>query len=220
MNKDFLIGEGGQSDGVYIGLGTDGSEKVVKCFNKPTRGHLAEQEKDLLKKCEAKDLRHVVKYWFLDEKSHRNFAFLIMELCEETLAQYVARNNEDDLIQAGPNIVQQILEGLAGLHRQPNCILHRDLKPSNILRDVHGKWLLADFGIGRMLSDDKTMHISEERGTKMWKATESCSGSGTTDKSNVNYKAESDIQVKSLYMINMHASVIILPVSATSEFTI
>ena len=197
LKEGFLIGKGGESNGVYIGLGTDGCEKAVKLFLKATHGHLAEEEKNLLITCETKQLfdTHVVRYWFLDDKSDNIFAFLIMELCEETLGNFVARNSLEDLIEAAPGIIQQILKGLADLHREPDRILHRDLKPSNILRNSNGKWLLGDFGIGRILSKDETTHISVERGTKMWKAIESCCESGASDKGNARYKTKSDIQV-------------------------
>ena len=191
LNTEFLIGTGGQSAGVYVGLGKDGTEKAVKVFFKATHGHLAEQKKELLKKCETKEFAHVLRYWFLDDTSHNVFAFLIMELCEETLKNFVHRNSRDDLVKRAPDIIQQILKGLAGLHRAPNRILHRDLKPSNILRNVHGEWLLGDFGIGQILPEDTT-HLSMKRGTKNWRAVESCTISATSDDD----ERKSDIQVR------------------------
>jgi serine/threonine protein kinase len=195
LEKEFLIGEGGQSDGVYVALGTDGSEKAVILFLKATRGHLAEKEKELLTTCENKsyELSHVIKYWFLDDKSHKTFAFLIMELCEETLETFVSDNSLADLTKSAPDIIQEILRGLVSLHRKPKRILHRDLKPLNILRNVHGNWLLADFGIGRILpDDDKSTLLSMQRGTKMWMAVESYK---KTHDGKVHYKTKSDIQV-------------------------
>ena len=196
LNTEFLIGTGGLSNGVYVGLGTDGIEKAVKVFFKPKHCGSAEQEQELLRKCETKEFAHVVRYWFFDDTSHNMFAFLIMELCEETLESFVHRNSLDDLVKLAPDIIQQILKGLADLHRAPDRILHRDLKPLNILRNIHGKWLLADFGIGRILPDDDSTHVSIERGTKKWRAIESCSESGTSDDGLVHYKTKSDIQVR------------------------
>jgi serine/threonine protein kinase len=40
--------------------------------------------------------------------------------------------------------------------------LHRDLKPSNILRDVDGKWMLADFGISWILTPDEKSTVSSK----------------------------------------------------------
>ena len=194
LENEFLVQEksAGQCGGVFVGLGTDGVEKAVKVFLKAKQRDLAEHEVKLLKKCFAKAPAHVVRYWFLDDKSHSMFVFLIMELCEETLEKYVSDNTLDDLVRCAPNIVQQLLEGLAGVHREPYITLHRDLKPLNILRNVHNNWLLADFGIARILVDDKTSYHSVERGTEKWKAVESLS-SDHDDK--VLYTTKSDIQV-------------------------
>ena len=211
LTEEFLIGKGGQSNGVYVGLGTDGSEKAVKVFLKSTHGRVAEKEKELFKKYEAKNLTHAVRCWFFDDSSLSTFAFLIMELCEETLKNFVYRNSQSDLVKLAPDIIQQILKGLLDLHRPPDCILHRDIKPSNILRNVHGKWLLADFGIARVLSDDLSTLHSGEKGTEKWRAVESyckaknsddpvesCSESGTSGNDNVRYKKKSDIQVTAM----------------------
>ena len=196
LNTEFLIGTGGLSNGVYVGLGADGTEKAVKVFLKPKHCGSAKQEQELLRKCKTKEFAHVVRYWFFDDTSPDMFAFLIMELCEETLESFVHRNSCDDLVKLAPDIIQQILKGLADLHRAPDRILHRDLKPLNILRNIHGKWLLADFGIGRILPDDGSTHVSIERGTKKWRAVESCSESGTSNDGLVRYKTKSDIQVR------------------------
>ena len=159
-------------------------------------------------KYKTKNLTHAVRCVFFDDTSLTTFAFLIMELCEETLKNFVHYNSRDKLVEDAPDIIQQILKGLAGLHRPPDCILHRDLKPSNILRNVHGRWLLADFGIARVLSNDHITLHSGEKGTEKWRAvesccksknsddpTESCSDSDTSGNDNVRYKKKSDIQV-------------------------
>jgi serine/threonine protein kinase len=195
LKEEFLVGSGGQSNGVYVGLGRDGSEKAVKLFFKATHARLAEKEEELLRKCKTKEFAHVVKYWYFDDTTHKQFAFLIMELCEETLKNFVARNSLDDLIKVAPDIIQQILRGLADLHREPDCILHRDVKPLNIFRNANGKWLLADFGIGRILPNDETTLVTMEGGTKKWQAVESCLQDCTSDDGKVRYKTKSDIQV-------------------------
>ena len=48
IRKEFLIGKGAQSNGVYVALGTDGSEKAVKLFFKATQDQSAEKEKMLM----------------------------------------------------------------------------------------------------------------------------------------------------------------------------
>ena len=193
----FLVGEGGNSNGVYIGLGTDGSEKAVKIFNKVTHRKFCKNEKDLLMNKKIKTSNHVVKYWNFDKTSSRNFAYLIMDLYEETLEDFIVTNKSpEDAVNFAPKIIEQILTGLKDLHKAN--ILHRDLKPWNILRNIDDQWFLADFGIGRILPDDKTTYLSIERGTKKWQAVESISRcrSGTPQNDQVNYQRESDIQVR------------------------
>jgi serine/threonine protein kinase len=108
------------------------------------RINLVEQEKMILNQPNTMGSNHVVKYRFLDKS---DWLFLITDSCEETLEDYVKSSSFDYGSQIAQNIIQQVLTGLADIHRDPKRILHRDLKPSNILRDVDGKWMLADFGI-------------------------------------------------------------------------
>ena len=141
---------------------------------------------------------HVVNYWFLEEQSDKNYLFLILDLCEETLENFVKRSDFTTLVKFAPDIIEQVLKGLVDLHRDTNPILHRDIKPNNILRDVKNNWLLADFGISRILGAGVRTHVTNPSGTEDWKAVESCSSKGMTDddrSGNVRYKKESDIQV-------------------------
>ncbi|XP_046861016.1 serine/threonine-protein kinase/endoribonuclease IRE1-like [Xenia sp. Carnegie-2017] len=75
----------------------------------------------------------------------------------------------------------------------PNPILHRDLKPSNIFRDSQGKFLIADFGISRLLKNGlRTYESRANRGTEYWIAPESyCEDEDSVDKGR--YKKESDV---------------------------
>jgi serine/threonine protein kinase len=189
---DFLIGKGSDGTRVYIGLGKDGCERAVKRLPRDACSGLAEQEKQVLNRAKS---NNVVNYWFLDDKCDKDYLFLILDLCEETLQDFVDRSNLVDLARIAPDIILQVLRGLDDLHRGGMPILHRDLKPSNILRNVHGKWLLADFGISRILTGGANTHLSNERGTKHWRAVESYPANGVSDDGEVRYKKESDIQV-------------------------
>ena len=191
---EFLVGKGSNATRVYIGLGRDGCEIAVKRLLRDDCACLAEHEKKILNEPNAIQSKYVVKYWYLDDKSDKDWVYLIMDLCEETLNEYVERSSWEDWTKNARNIIQQVLKGLRDLHScRSTSILHRDLKLSNILRNVGGKWLIADFGISRILTQDVSTHRSNPRGTKDWKAVETCPSKG---ESKVRYKRESDIQVK------------------------
>ena len=194
FSKEFRVGTGSDGTGVYLGLSRDGYERAVKRMQRDIL-RSAEHEKEILNERNALESNHVVKYRHLDDYSSDDWVYLIMDLYEENLKQYVQRSSSDDLAQVTRDIIRQILRGLADLHCQPKCILHRDLKPSNILRNVHNKWFIADFDISRVLTQDESTHRSKEMGTNYWKAVESCSFKDKSNDAEVRYKKESDIQV-------------------------
>ncbi len=200
-SKEFLIGRGNDGTRVYVGLGKDGYEKAVKCVRKDTfssssrKVNSCEQEKKVLNNPQARRSMHVVNYYSLDDQSDKDYFFLIMDLYEESLESFVRRKSPNDLVKSAPKIISHVLKGLADLHHSSMPILHRDLKPSNILRDVHGNWLLADFGISRILPEDSSAHSTNELGTEDWRAVESCHSCDRIDDGKVHYKKESDIQV-------------------------
>ena len=198
FSNEFLVGRGSDATRVYVGLSRDGYERAVKRLPRDDCACLAKQEKKILNELNAIQSNYVVRYRYLDDRSDKDWVFLIMDLCEETLNQYVERSSLEGWTEIARDIIQQVLKGLADLHRGPKRILHRDLKPSNILRNVHGQWLLADFGISRILPQDLSTHRTNQWGTKDWRAVESCSFKG---ESKVRYKRESDIQVQ--YMVRL-----------------
>ena len=192
-NIKFCIGKGSLGTRVYVGLGKDGYEKAVKCILKLAQPAVLENILENMKNPNVTRSNNVVRCWFVDDKSEECWSYLISDLCEETLEDFVRRNSLDYLVTVAPSIIEQILKGLADLHRDPVPILHRDLKPSNILRNVHGKWLLADFGIsGSYQESGETTYTRYLMDTLLWRAVESCPWD---DDSEERYMKESDIQV-------------------------
>ena len=193
FSDEFRIGVGAQGTVVYVGLGEDGCEKAVKRLVRAVSTDVAEKEKEILLKLKSSN---VVKYWFLsDEHGEGAFLYLILDLCEESLEDFV-KNCTKEMAKIAPAIIQQVLEGICDLHHNDPPILHRDLKPKNILRNVDGKWLLADFGISRVLPEGATSHVSTEKGTTDWRAVESYTPKDASNNDRVRYKKESDIQVE------------------------
>ena len=191
-SPEFCIGFGADGTRVYIGLGKDGCEKAVKRLPRDICTDVAKKEKEILLKLKSSN---VVKYWFLsDEHRDGEYFFLILDLCEETLENFV-KNCTEDMAKIAPAIIRQVLEGISDLHHNHPPILHRDLKPKNILRNVDGKWLLADFGISRVLPEGATSHVSIQRGTTDWRAVESYAPEDAPN-DQVRYEKKSDIQVE------------------------
>lgn len=73
-----------------------------------------------------------------------SWLYLVMELAEETLEMRTRRG------LLPPNeawqMTEDVVSGLAYLHKDPDRFVHRDLKPANILR-FGQQWKLADFGL-------------------------------------------------------------------------
>ena len=197
FDSDFMIGKGCNDTRVFIGLSEDGNERAVKRLVKDTCGNLSLlkdtcenlslHENSVLNTSNAVNSKRIARCWFYDDESDNEYVYLVLDLCEETLKEYIKKQNLENLTKEAPGIIRQMLEGLNDLHCGTKPILHRDLKPSNIMRNVKGDWLLVDFGISQQLPHEK-----QERGTQVWRAVESYPTENTTDIAY--YKKQSDIQ--------------------------
>ncbi|XP_046862174.1 serine/threonine-protein kinase/endoribonuclease IRE1-like isoform X2 [Xenia sp. Carnegie-2017] len=174
FSEEFLLGKGSDGTRVYLGLGKDGYGKAVKRILRDT--YLAQHEEKIFNEINAKKSDYVLNYYCSRQDTGTEYVDLILDLCEESLERFVlSESNSLDYLQKSlPDILKQILNGLADLHSGPRPILHRDLKPSNVLRDTQGKFLIADFGISRILKNDSQTYVSDaNRGTQHWIAPES-----------------------------------------------
>ncbi|XP_046844650.1 serine/threonine-protein kinase/endoribonuclease IRE2-like isoform X2 [Xenia sp. Carnegie-2017] len=195
FSEEFCIGKGSNGTRVFLGLGKDGYGKAVKRLLRDECIKLAQQEKDIFNEIKAKKSKYVVNYSYLIEDTGTEYVYLVLDLCEESLEDFVLSelNSLAYLQKLLPKILRQILRGLADLHRDPRTILHRDLKPSNVLRNAEGTFLITDFGISRLLkSDYATLKSNANRGTQYWIAPESYSA-GEVSFDITRYKKESDV---------------------------
>ena len=149
FQDEFLLGRGSYGTEVYICLGFDGIERAIKRLPKHLCKKFLKNERDILTSPNAVDSPHIVNYWFYDETSNPDFGYLILDLYEQNLEEYIKGEGKTISESVVRKMIRQILKGLKALHSREPRILHRDLKPTNILVDVNGDVALSDFGIGR-----------------------------------------------------------------------
>ena len=187
FNTEFLIGTGCGGTSVFVGLHDDGSEVAVKRILTHT---LKEDEMKIGNLFELKKSNNIVNY--REFISGETFSYVILDLCEETLADYIETLSKEELERRGPEIIREILAGLSVLHSGEKKVLHRDLKPLNILVDTEGHMRLSDFGLSRMLDESETTVDSGSKGSPGWIAAESIA---KVKGEKVKFKRKSDIQV-------------------------
>ena len=187
FDKEFLIGTGCGGTTVHVGLHDGGSEVAVKRILTHT---LKEDEMKIGNLFELKNSNNIVNC--REFISGNPFSYLILDLCEETLADFIEKLSKEELEKRGPEIIRENLAGLSALHSGEKKILHMDLKPLNILVDTAGHMRLADFGVSRMLDGSETTVDTGAKGTPGWIAAESIA---KVKGEKVRFKRKSDIQV-------------------------
>ena len=187
--KSLSIGKGCNGTSVYVGIVEDGSEVAVKRMVIQACEESAQNEIEIMSRTDTQKSPFIVSYRYFHRDD--NFIYLILDLCEETLGEYVHSQTSEHLREHGLRMVKEILTGLEFLHSQK--ILHRDLKPSNVLVDVAGHMRLADFGISRVLNEDETTVQTDAKGTRDWVPVEVIEAMNKGQQ--CRFKKKSDIQV-------------------------
>ncbi|CAB4010301.1 serine threonine- kinase endoribonuclease IRE1 [Paramuricea clavata] len=203
FKEEFVIGRGSYGTEVYVCLGSDGIERAIKRLPKHLCKKFLKNERDILNSPNAVDSPRIVNYCFYDETSNPDFGYLILNLYEQNLEEYISEEGETITESRARKMIRQVLLGLKALHAREPRILHRDLKPTNILVDKSGNLLLSDFGIGRFFPEQgaTTYHTSNESGSQGWVAHECidwnglCSDNPSDTPIQLRWKEKSDIQV-------------------------
>eukprot|EP00210_Caulerpa_lentillifera_P000629 g608.t1 len=100
---------------------------------------------------------------FGPEKDGQQDAYMIMDLCTESLFNLLQKSNfklEDSQIT---NVFLSVCKAVEFLHTQKHPILHRDIKVENVLRRPNGNWVLCDFGSAR---SKNSKHAAKAKNTQ------------------------------------------------------
>ena len=145
INFDEPLGKGGFGE-VYKGKEKNtGKVYAIKRFSKE---NLFKEELDNMKL--MNEYKNSVEYFGYFE--YKNFIYLIMELCNYSLAQKI--KNKKLNIKEIKEILEQLNNVFKIMHKK--SIIHRDIKPENILikKLENNKYLykLTDYGFSKRLT--------------------------------------------------------------------
>jgi len=179
-----VLGEGGMGT-VYLAEHTVFSRKVaVKVLlsqyikNSNVRERF-KNESILLSK-----LKHPYIVGVYDFYEDENGLYIFMEYIEGTpLDEYIEKKSGPISSERAIPIMKKVLDAFSYAHSQG--IIHRDIKPSNIMIDDNDDIKVLDFGIAKILDDDKSLTKTGQMGTVFYMSPEQVKGDKVTEKSDI-----------------------------------
>ena len=181
------LGQGGMAE-VYAGIHTHLDRKVAI---KVLHSYLLEGGDFVARfKREAKavaNLRHPNIVQVHDFDIQEDLIFMVMEYVDgvnlHTKLVEVGNRGERMPIKLIGSIINDIASALDYAHTK--SMLHRDIKPSNIMIDQDNKAYLTDFGIAKLLSDQKFTATGTLVGTPAYMSPEQGRGDDLTEESDI-----------------------------------
>ncbi|WP_158277529.1 serine/threonine-protein kinase [Opitutus sp. ER46] len=90
----------------------------------------------------------------------QEFPGFVMELARMSLADHIQLSARPGPSQAerplletreAISILRSVFDAVSALHRSDPAVIHRDINPSNILLLPDGRWVIADFSLGKFI---------------------------------------------------------------------
>ncbi|XP_019185426.1 PREDICTED: cysteine-rich receptor-like protein kinase 2 [Ipomoea nil] len=171
FSQENILGKGGFGD-VYKGTLQSGDVVAVKKLTTISSRAKAnfETEISLITNANHPNLIHLLGY-----SGNGKVLILVYEyMANASLDRYIYGEKRGMLSwKQRVDIILGTAEGLAYLHEQFDvCIIHRDIKSSNILLDDEFQPKIADFGLARLLPDNKSHLTTKFAGTLGYTAPE------------------------------------------------
>mmetsp|Transcript_20029 Transcript_20029/g.47733 ORF Transcript_20029/g.47733 Transcript_20029/m.47733 type:complete len:491 (+) Transcript_20029:105-1577(+) len=166
FTEDDLIGRG-QFGKVYKATGVDGTQYAAKVFPPHCQWNMAVELMHLTGLSHHPHPR-ILSFYGTGKRTNPSVqgeVVLLMELLPSSLQQELQKTKQPFEEDRALEIVRQVLEGLAHLHKLQ--MLHRDIKPDNILLTADGDVKLADFGTSTVRARPRSI-----RGTLAYMAPE------------------------------------------------
>ena len=147
-----LLGKGGMAE-VYrardLSLGREVAVKVLPAMQAYDQGYVTRFRAEA-RRVAALQHPHIVPVYSYSE--HGPLLYLVMPILAESLRDRLDREGWLAPPEA-TRICQEIATALQAAHE--HGLVHRDVKPENVLFDSSGSALLADFGIARVMDQER-----------------------------------------------------------------
>ncbi|KAK4487012.1 hypothetical protein RD792_006327 [Penstemon davidsonii] len=163
LDEVNLIGRGSLGL-VYKGIFSNGMTAAVKVFNLDVQGAI----KSFDIECQIlSSIRHINLVKVITSCSNLDFKALVMEYMPKgNLDQWLYSQNYFLDIAQRLGIMIDVASAIEYLHQDNSSpIVHCDLKPSNILLNEDMVARVGDFGIAKLLTNDRRMELTKTLGT-------------------------------------------------------